>query len=49
MILLVFSVLTLGTWQMAGRPALLGVVPIAGGALLRVPARPLVQAVLMGR
>ena len=48
MILLALSLLTLGTWQVAGRPALLGVAPTAGGALLFLPAQPLLRAVLVG-
>ena len=48
MILLALSLLTLGTWQVTGRPALLGVVPTAGGALLFIPAQPLLRSVLVG-
>ena len=48
MILLALSLLTLGTWQMTGRPALLGAVSTAGGAILRIPAQPLLRSVLVG-
>ena len=49
MILLALSLLTLGTWQLTGRPALLGVAPTAAGALLLIPSRPLLRSVLVGQ
>jgi hypothetical protein len=48
MILLVLSLLTLGTWQLAGRPALLHVAT-AGGLVLRTPTRRLLDFVLVGQ
>ena len=48
MILLALSLLTVGTWQVTGRPALLGVAPTAGGALLCLAAEPLLRSVLVG-
>jgi len=49
MILLALSLLTLGTWQVTGRPALLGVAPTFAGALLRIPSRHLLRSVLVGQ
>jgi hypothetical protein len=49
MILLALSLLTVGTWQVTGRPALLGVATPAGSALLLIPARPLLRSVLVGQ
>jgi hypothetical protein len=49
MILLALSLLTLGTWQLTGRPALLGVATTAGGALLLIPSRHLLRSVLVGQ
>jgi hypothetical protein len=49
MILLALSLLTLGTWQVTGRPALLGVAPTAAGALLLIPSRHLLRSVLVGQ
>jgi len=49
MILLALSLLTLATWQLAGRPALLGVAPTAAGALLLIPSGHLVRSVLVGQ
>ena len=48
MILLALSLLTLGTWQLAGRPTLLGAATVGGG-LLVLPSRHLVISVLAGQ
>jgi IPTL-CTERM motif len=49
MILLALSLLTLGTWQVTGRPALLGVAPTATGAMLLIPSRQLLRSVFVGQ
>jgi hypothetical protein len=49
MILLALSLLTLGTWQVTGRPALLGIAPTTTGVLLLIPARHLIRSVLVGQ
>jgi len=48
MILLVLSLLTLGTWELAGRPALVGVATV-GGVAVRIPSRRLLHSVLAGQ
>jgi hypothetical protein len=47
-ILLVLSLLTVGTWQLAGRPALFHVA-IAGGFVLCAPSRRLLDCVVVGQ
>ena len=49
MILLALSLLTVGTWELTGRPALFGVATTSAGALLLMPSRPLVRSVLVGQ
>jgi len=49
MILLVLSLLTLGTWELAGRPALVGVATLGGGVAVRIPSRRLLHSVLVGQ
>ena len=48
MILLVLSLLTVGTWQLAGRPMLLHAAT-PGGLVLRAPSRRLLEFVLVGQ
>jgi hypothetical protein len=48
MILLVLSLLTLGTWQLAGRPGLFHVAT-AGGLVLWAPSRRLLDFILVGQ
>jgi hypothetical protein len=48
MIVLVLSLLTVGTWQLAGRPMLLHA-GTAGGLVLRAPSRRLLEFVLVGQ
>jgi hypothetical protein len=48
MILLALSLLTLATWQLAGRPMLLEVAT-PGGGLFLVPSRRLLRSVVVGQ